>query len=50
MDPVARLMLPADELARLIPVLGDALHQVFVFAFGLALLTVPVALIVPRRR
>ncbi|WP_158746100.1 MFS transporter [Acidisphaera sp. L21] len=50
MDPASRLTLPLDDLVRWVPTLGNALHQVFTFAFGLAILCVPVALIVPRRR
>ena len=40
---------PPGELARLLPVLGSALHGVFACGLVVALLTIPVGLIVPRR-
>ncbi len=50
MDPAARAGLPAGELARLESVLTGALHGVFGAIFVVALLSLPVALIVPRQR
>ena len=50
MDPVSRLALPLAELQRLTAVLTGALHGVFGALLVLTLLSLPVALIVPRRR
>ncbi len=50
MDPVSRAHLQTAELAQFTPVLAKALRGVFAVALGLALLTVPAALLVPRRR
>ena len=50
MDPVTRLALPLVELQRLTTVLTGALHGVFGALLVLTLLSLPVALIVPRRR
>ena len=50
MDPVSRAALPVAELGRLVSVLTGALHGVFGAMVVLTVLTLPVALIVPRRR
>jgi len=50
MDPVSRGLLSAAELARLVPALDGTLFRVFAFGLVIAVLSVPVARIVPRRR
>ena len=50
MDPVSRAALKLAELGRLEAVLTSALHGVFGAMLALTLLSLPVALIVPRRR
>lgn len=50
MDPASRTALPIPELARLEAVLTAALHGVFTALLVVALLSLPVAMIVPRRR
>ena len=50
MDPVIRAAMPLDQLSRLVPVLAASLHGVFAVALVVAMLTVLVGLIVPRRR
>ena len=50
MGATGRASLPAEALARLLPVLAAALHGVFVCGLALAVLTIPVALLVPRKR
>ena len=48
METAGRAALPAETVARLLPVLANALHGVFLCGLALAVLTVPAALIVPR--
>ena len=50
MDAAGRAALPAEELARLLPVMAGALHSVFACGLAIAVLTIPIALIVPRTR
>jgi hypothetical protein len=50
MGEAGRAALPTGELERLLPVLTSALHTVFACGLGIAILTIPVALIVPRLR
>ena len=50
MDPAQRMLLPLAELGRLTTVLAGALHGVFGAMLVLTLLSLPVALIVPRPR
>ena len=50
MSATTRATLPAGELARLLPVLGGALHSVFICGVAIALLTIPVALLVRQAR
>ena len=50
MDPATRRGMQPDTLARLVPVLANALHGVFAVALAAAVLTVPVAMLVMRRR
>ena len=48
MDPVRRAALPLADLATLAPALSTALHGVFAAAVAVSVLTVPIALLVPR--
>jgi MFS family permease len=50
MDPASRRLLPAADLARLVPALDGALFRVFAFGLVIAVFCVPVAWIVPGRR
>ncbi len=50
MDGASRAALPMEEVQRLSTVLTGALHDVFTAMLVLTLLSLPVALIVPRRR
>ena len=50
MDPASRALLSAADLARLVPALDGALFGVFAFGLVIALLSIPVAWIVPKRR
>ncbi len=50
MDPVSRAALSLPDLSRLEAVLAGALHGVFGALLLVTLLSLPVALIVPRRR